>query len=402
MKLGIVITTYERPTYLKECLDSLKRADIPIDAEIIIVDDNSKDIVTNDLINKSGYTIIRKNKNAGICDSLIIGFNYLYCKDCAIMMNLDSDAIVRNDFVHRILELPNIRRIKTGFHCTTKNANGNERHKIVQQEENFNTKTSVGGINMCFPSLCWSTVRQSIMDSKERRLNWDHQLCLLLGGAVSVNTSVIQHIGVASSLGHHEQPDTADTFKGLVLPDVTLVCVDDNISRCNAAIANCTDNIEFGAVHTVSLMPPLGSKRAYSEFIMHEVYKYVDTSHMLIVQHDGYVKNWKAWSPTWLKYDYIGAPWLFHKDRFNVGNGGFSLRSRRIMELASTLNLQNDKWITEYNEDHNLCRIYRPYLESKGIKFAPLDVAAQFSIEGWGGDNRYRGQFGFHGGGIRF
>lgn len=403
MKLGLLLTTFNRPNYLKECLDSLKRADIPQGTEIVIVDDCSMTTDTIDLINKSGYTIIRKNKNAGICDSLIIGFNYLFCAGCDTMMNLDSDAVVRNDFVQRILELPNVRRIKTGFHCTTKNANGSDRHKIVEQCETYNCKASVGGINMCFESKAWAEVRSSIMNSRYARLNFDHQLCLQMGGAVSVNQSVIQHIGIASSMGHHEQPDVADDFKGLSLPDVTLIGVDCNPTRILPAVVASVKDIEF---HSQSIIhPPLKSKQEYSQFIMHEVYKYVDTSHMLIVQHDGYVKNWKAWDKTWLQYDYIGAPWPFHKDRFNVGNGGFSLRSKRLMELCSILELQNDKWITEYNEDHNICRIHRPYLESQGMKFAPTEVAERFSVEGWGlppQQRKYNGQFGFHGKAVIF
>src|SRR5436190_13551853 len=106
MKLGIVITTFERPQYLKECLDSLKRADIPDGTEIIIVDDCSKNQETKSLIFNSGYNVIQKNANRGICDSLVVGFDYLLNKECTELMNLDADAICRNDFIQRTMELP--------------------------------------------------------------------------------------------------------------------------------------------------------------------------------------------------------------------------------------------------------------------------------------------------------
>lgn len=402
MKLGILITTYNRPAYLRECLDSLKRADLS-GCVVNIIDDASTDAETIRLITSSGYGYMHNAQNKGIKNSLLQGCDILFNNGFDIVMNLDGDAIVRNDFVQRILEIhaqfPN--DIVTGFNCLTKNRDGSERHKVIETGNRYNVKRSVGGINMCFNKEVYEKhIRPSLLKPG----NWDHNACISSGRAVCVVPSVVQHIGVVSSMGHTsvEKPDTADDFKGLSLPDVTLICVDDNLSRSTIAVSKCTQDILFGDVQIITPNPPLGSKRAYSEFIMHEVYKYCSTSHMLIVQHDGYVKNWKAWNKDWLQYDYIGAPWPFHKDRFNVGNGGFSLRSRKLMELCGTLQLQNDRWITEFNEDHNICRIHRPYLESKGIKFAPLNVAAEFSIEGWGGDNRYKGQFGFHGSNVKF
>ena len=43
MKLGLLITTYERPDYLYRCLESLKTSGITKDIQVLIVDDNSKD-----------------------------------------------------------------------------------------------------------------------------------------------------------------------------------------------------------------------------------------------------------------------------------------------------------------------------------------------------------------------
>jgi glycosyltransferase involved in cell wall biosynthesis len=109
MNLGLLITTFNRPEYLRECLESLKRADIE-GTEIIVVDDCSTDLETKKLLNECGYNVIFKAKNSGICDSLIIGFDYLVSKGCDTLMNLDGDAQVRNDFIERILELPDTRR----------------------------------------------------------------------------------------------------------------------------------------------------------------------------------------------------------------------------------------------------------------------------------------------------
>ena len=49
-------------------------------------------------------------------------------------------------------------------------------------------------------------------------------------------------------------------------------------------------------------------------------------------------------------------------------------------------------------EDAAICVYYRKLFEVHDIKFAPLDLARQFSFESEGRDNfAWDGQFGFHG-----
>src|SRR5580692_2929379 len=55
MKLGIVITTYNRPVYLRECLEYLQRSYIPPGSLLVIVDDHSTDKTTLDLIQNFTY-----------------------------------------------------------------------------------------------------------------------------------------------------------------------------------------------------------------------------------------------------------------------------------------------------------------------------------------------------------
>jgi hypothetical protein len=196
----------------------------------------------------------------------------------------------------------------------------------------------------------------------------------------------------------------------LNLPNVTLVCVDDNYSRAKDAIKKCND-INFGAIKILSHIrelyiriganfndgieveniDKLGSKEAYSNFIIKELHKYISTKYCLIVQHDGYVKNPEAWQNDFLNYDYIGATW-WYKDGMNVGNGGFSLRSKKLLELTATMPCTKT-----HPEDDIICREMRPYLESKGVKFAPDSLANKFSFEGYYQPGTWDGQFGFHG-----
>jgi hypothetical protein len=133
---------------------------------------------------------------------------------------------------------------------------------------------------------------------------------------------------------------------------------------------------------------PIKSIEEYSYFIIKEAYKYVNTKYVLIIQCDGFILNPSGWRNDFLMYDYIGSPWWHYKDDCNVGNGGFSLRSRRLMEAVAL-----DDNINQYHpEDFIICRTFGQYLKDKGFKFAPDYVACRFSIEHEGWD----GQFGFH------
>lgn len=116
----------------------------------------------------------------------------------------------------------------------------------------------------------------------------------------------------------------------------------------------------------------------YSRFIVNKMPALLDNlnlefSHVLVIQHDGYVLNANAWNPNFLKYDYIGAPWLYVDGR-NVGNGGFSLRSKKLLELTKNLSVLGP-------EDECIGRLWRGSLEISGCVFAPEEIAHEFSFE---------------------
>lgn len=187
------------------------------------------------------------------------------------------------------------------------------------------------------------------------------------------------------------------------IPEITLICIDCyNYGKAISALQKSirqikpyrtiflTDiEIEIDDIETI-IIPSIKSKEEYSTFCIKELYKYVETSHCLLIQHDGYVLNSQVWNRRFLNYDYIGAPWLYIDNR-NVGNGGFSLRSKKLLEILSL-----DNWILPLHpEDDAICRTYRPYLEKEyNIKFATEDIAESFSYE-----LREPNQltFGFHG-----
>jgi hypothetical protein len=74
-----------------------------------------------------------------------------------------------------------------------------------------------------------------------------------------------------------------------------------------------------------------------------------------------------------------------------VGNGGFSLRSRRLVDTVSFFSERYDE---EVAEDVFICKHIRRELESRQLRFAPLESARRFSCEWPVGKWK---TFGFHG-----
>lgn len=133
----------------------------------------------------------------------------------------------------------------------------------------------------------------------------------------------------------------------------------------------------------------LGSRADYSRFMLHELCRHVETDHALCVQWDGFVLNGGAWDSEFLNYDYIGAVWQHFNDNHRVGNGGFSLRSRRLLDACALLPADGAE-----AEDVVISRLFRPQLEAQAIRFAPEPVARRFSYERTPPNGQ---EFGFHG-----
>lgn len=422
MKISIIIPCFNRPAYIADCFDHLDRADIPEGTRIVLVDDASTDFNAKNLIasfKKEGCSILRvhRSENGGVKQAIKDGVEY--AMDSDLIMVLDSDAIVRNDFIKKIVELKVLEpeRIVTGFNCTTKNKDGSIRHFIQEEKGFYNIKKTVGGINMAFTPVQY---KLWVLPALNNPGNWDQNACLNSGkGVACVVPSVVQHIGHSSSMGHTsggEPADVADDFKPLHLPTVTLVCVDCvNPLTAVSAIQKSMRHISFGSIKfitnailvgkTMATNPLPGiewiniteikSKEEYSSFMLKELSKYIETEFVLIIQADGYVINYKAWDSSFLDYSMVGACWEWYNDDMRCGNQGFGLRSKKLLDISA-----NDNHISELHpEDHILGRVYRKYLEDTyQIKFAPDEVCRKFSIEAWRNPNPvYNGQFGFHG-----
>lgn len=192
---------------------------------------------------------------------------------------------------------------------------------------------------------------------------------------------------------------------------VTLVCADTHRPALaeraiNHCLKQCTfDDVVFltndeGRKHARKI-ETLNGVEGYSNLMIRELDKYVTkSSHALVVQWDGYVLNTEAWTDEFLKYDYIGSPWQENFTHMSGGNGGFSLRSKKLLHLLATRPFSDP-----HPEDIYICYWHAEKLKQCGIRFAPREVAQQFSYEGrrfekdsdWHSQqNPWSGQFGFH------
>lgn len=194
--------------------------------------------------------------------------------------------------------------------------------------------------------------------------------------------------------------------KKLVLEAVTLVSVTGiNPAKNIRALEISRVGIEFGDVLLISRMPPPRLPRGiryckierdswsyneFSRFMLYELSKYIQTEYALFVHNHAYVLRPQSWTEEFLDYDYIGAPWKpkshFTKSgkEVQVGNGGFSLRSQKIMMAPAELTLPfTDNGTGYFHEDGQLCVYHRDWLEGYGIRFAPVELAARFATESW-------------------
>ena len=153
----------------------------------------------------------------------------------------------------------------------------------------------------------------------------------------------------------------------------------------------------------------------------------VKTDFNLIVQDHAFAVNPQAWDPLFWEYDYIGAPFcgLWGGGPYwrgpIVGNGGFSLRSRKLYDALLDLQIKwrvedwlpYDDRLTNFRytvlnakgekclqEDIVISLWARKVLETRyGIRFCPPELACKFSLfesdpltKFWVGRS-----FGFHG-----
>ena len=197
------------------------------------------------------------------------------------------------------------------------------------------------------------------------------------------------------------------------LPEVTLVAVDcvspnaaamameKSLNRCDFVRHILFTHKESGLKNKnlhVEYIPNLDSIEKYCEFLLKHLPLYVKSSYALVIQWDGYVVNESAWNDSFYQYDYIGARWGDGPSlKAGVGNGGFSLRSKTLLNACFDIGFKGAECMPE---DAVISCYCRNILEKKyGIKYAPEELADDFSHEDLGRKDGKTGiiPFGFHG-----
>lgn len=190
----------------------------------------------------------------------------------------------------------------------------------------------------------------------------------------------------------------------LDLSSVTLFCADCvNAERAIVAIERCKAAVNFGAVKFLTSLPTeyphveiprIQSLVHYSVFMLKHCVDFVDTEKMLVIQHDGYILNPQAFNPAWLNLDYIGPLFLQNglKGEERVGSGGFSLRSRLLMQYVKD---HTPPWNGTYEhagavqnevglyEDGVISFKFRRHLEELGYQYGTMEEAYKFAQGGW-------------------
>jgi len=190
----------------------------------------------------------------------------------------------------------------------------------------------------------------------------------------------------------------------LNLSNVTLLCVETRDPElAHWAIDRCLAGTRFAKAVLITNMDLLEKKRPdieyaqapairttkdYSDLLLTGIDQYVVGSHVLVIQWDSFITHPNLWRNEFLDYDYIGPVWPHHPET-PVGNGGFSLRSVKLLQA-----IKHPGFIKRHPEDYCICADNKDFLEKEcGIRFAPPEVAEQFAVE----RSKWHDAFGFHG-----
>ena len=190
----------------------------------------------------------------------------------------------------------------------------------------------------------------------------------------------------------------------LNLSSVTLLCVETrDPALAHWAIEKCLEGTRFAKVVLITSLdrvserkigveyvqaPPMKTTKDYSEFLLSGLDQYISTPHVLIIQWDSFITHPNLWREEFLEYDYIGPVWPHHPDT-PVGNGGFSLRSKKLLQAMNRTGFHK-----RHPEDYCICVDNKAFLEKEcDIKIAPTHIAERFAVE----RSAWHAAFGFHG-----
>lgn len=214
---GVVITSWNRPQYLRACLHSLARSALQ-DAVVILVDDASDDPASQRILADFDLPTplikLVKTRRTNMHVSLDIGWCLAQSLGCRYLCNLDADAIVRRDWLHTLrglfesLPYDPDTVVLSGF-------NRSNSPCILEVHDRYLRKYRMGGINYFFTPAWFNTVRFLLFNE-----NWDSHIQYYCGALharrfrlLCCKPSVVQHLGEQGfNSGVNSPFDQADDF----------------------------------------------------------------------------------------------------------------------------------------------------------------------------------------------
>lgn len=140
----------------------------------------------------------------------------------------------------------------------------------------------------------------------------------------------------------------------------------------------------------------------YNKWCLHNLSDYVTTDFCLLFQDDGFPLNPDMWRDEFYDYDYVGAPIRtdsgLQYNEEQIGGGGFTLRSKKLLEYTKTIPFPKEGEMSHPNEDTMIVFTYRDDIVARGLKICPHNIARNFVIQTALDENHtLYNTFGYHG-----
>jgi hypothetical protein len=210
----------------------------------------------------------------------------------------------------------------------------------------------------------------------------------------------------------------------LDLSNTTCVFVNGNnpsdSSKFHYLITNLQNRIKFHKIlyftcgeflnckNTINLPVNQMGYEVFNNFCLRVIPSFITSDYALYTQTDGFPINPHLWRDEFFQYDYIGAPWPDnwiephpYREGWRQGdggyvyggNGGFSFRSRKLLQEVSKVN-----YFQKWNEDWIVCYFEIENLMQNGLRFSDIETGKKFSLESDfpNHHNDLRQVFGFH------
>jgi hypothetical protein len=226
--------------------------------------------------------------------------------------------------------------------------------------------------------------------------SWQRRTIALLSGR-SAATATITNV---TAVSHHlyRDPVLFDTRFDQVKAAFLMTRLTCGTIPCVLVVNRVTHAVEqFCDAHAIKIDcdPSLpGGITCLSMDCIQNLHARFDTDYMLCIHGDGFPLR-SGLDAFVGKYDYIGAPWgpaswytnlLFPYPKYCVGNGGFSLRSKRLCEMAASCYRSKYRRIPycyALIDDVYYCKVLPRFEQAcrKTMAYAPPEVAGRFSFE---------------------